>query len=93
MTHSEHDPVQRVNDSHGEALLVMARSLGGHPEATSARAERIDRNGIDLVLATPNGPVEARVDFSEPVLDPRFMRTAFKDLAARAEAALAADAA
>lgn len=91
MSHGPHDPVQRVNDMHADELLDVARSLGGHPEATSARAERIDRDGMDLVLATPGGPVEARVGFSEPVSDPKRMRAAFRDLTRRAQAALASD--
>jgi len=86
MNHGRHDPVQRVNEKHGEELLAVARSLGGHPEATSARAERIDSDGIDLVLGTPSGAVETRVRFLEPVSDPRRMRRAFKDLTRRAQA-------
>lgn len=90
MSHGpNHDPVQRVNDKHAEELLDVARSLGGHPEANAARAERIDRNGIDLLLTTPSGPVESRIDFSEPVTDPKRMRAAFRDLTRRARAALA----
>jgi len=91
VSHGLHDPVQRVNAKHAEDLVIMARSLGGHPEATAARAERIDRFGIDLVLATPGGTVEARIDFIKPVSDPKWMRAAFKDLTKRARAALAAD--
>lgn len=87
MGHGRHDPVQRVNDKHAEELLGVARSLGGHPEATSARAERIDRFGIDLVLTTPSGPVETRIEFTEPVSDPKWMRAAFRDLTRRAQAA------
>lgn len=91
VSHGRHDPVQRVNDKHADELLGLARSLGGHPEATSARAERIDRYGIDLVLSTPGGPVEARVAFTEPVSDPKWMRAAFRDLTRRAHAAADAD--
>lgn len=87
MGHGRHDPVQRVNDKHAEELLAMARSLGGHPEATSARAERVDRFGIDLMVSTPGGPVETRIDFAEPVSDPKWMRAAFRDLTRRAQAA------
>ena len=86
MSHGPHDPVQAVNEKHAEELLVMARVLGGHPEATSARAERIDRDGIDLVLTTPNGPVDARIDFAEPASDLKSIRAAFRELAKRARA-------
>jgi len=87
MSHGRHDPVQRVNEKHAEELLAVALSLGGHPEATSARAERIDSTGIDLVLETPSGSVGTRISFLEPVSDPRRMRRAFRDLTKRAQAA------
>ena len=91
MNHGRHDPVQRVNEMHAEELLGVARVLGGYPDATSARAERIDRYGIDLVLTTPSGPVESRIDFAEPVSDPKWMRAAFRDLTRRAQATLTGD--
>ena len=91
MSHGRHDPVQRVNEKHAEELLGVARLLGGHPEATSARAEGIDRYGIDLVLTTPSGSVKSRIDFPEPVSDPKWMRAAFRELTRRAQATLAAD--
>jgi len=84
-----------LNDDHPDALLVVvvARAFVGHPDATSARAERIDRYGIDLVLATPRGPAAARVGFAEPVTaaDRDELRAAFRDLTHRARAALADD--
>ena len=93
MTHRRHDPVQRVNEKHAAELLDVARTLGGRPDATSARAEQVDRFGIDLVLMTPAGPAEARVDFAEPVSDTKWMRAAFRDLTRRAGAASSGDAA
>ncbi len=32
-----------------------ARALGGYPDATAARAVRIDRYGLDLRVSTPRG--------------------------------------
>jgi len=90
MSHGQHDPVQRVNAKHADELLAVARSLGGHPEATSARATRIDSAGIDLLLTTPSGPAETRVTFTEPISDPKRMRAAFRDLTRRADVAVAA---
>lgn len=82
--------IAHLNDDHPDALLCAAQAFGGHPDATSARAERIDRYGIDLVLATPRGPAAARVGFGEPVPDddPDGLRQACVDLAHRARAAL-----
>lgn len=94
MSHGgRHDPVQHVNDNHAEDLLVVARAFGGHPDATAARAERVDRAGMDLLLETPGGLEETRVSFTEPVADDETggLRTAFAGLALRARAALAAD--
>jgi len=87
MAHGRHNPVERVNDKHSEELLALGQLLGNHPEATSARAAQIDARGIDLVLATPNGPIETRIAFAEPVADPRRMRAAFRELTRRCEAA------
>jgi hypothetical protein len=94
MSHGlHHDPVQHVNDNHADDLLAAARAFGGHPDATAARAERIDREGMDLVVDTPRGPAEAHLAFAEPVADgdPDALRGAFDDLARRANAAPTAD--
>jgi hypothetical protein len=93
MSHGgRHDPVQHVNDDHAGDLLVAARALGGHPDAISARAERIDDAGIDLTVDTPRGPTNARLDFAETVTegDSRAMRAAFVDLVRRARSVLGA---
>jgi len=92
MSHGRHgDPVEHLNDDHADDLLAVARAFGGRPDATSARAERIDGNGIDVVLATPGGPARARIGFIEPVTDPDGLRAAFAALAHGARTILAAD--
>lgn len=91
MGHGPHDPVQRVNDKHGDELLAVAQILGGHADATAARAMHVDTQGIDLLLSTPDGPVAARISFPEPVSDPRRMRASFRALTRRAQAVLAAE--
>ena len=56
MSHGRHaDPLQHINTEHRDELLAAARAFGGHPNATSARAERVDPSGIDLVVETPAG--------------------------------------
>jgi Protein of unknown function (DUF2470) len=92
MSHGQrHDPVRVLNEQHAEDLLAVGRVLGRHPDATFVRAERIDGDGIDLALDTPEGTAETRVAFSEPVgvTDRRGLRAAFVALAARARAELA----
>jgi hypothetical protein len=93
MSHGRHlDHVQHVNDNHSDDLLAAARAFSGHPDATAARAERIDRDGIDLLLDTPDGLARARVAFSEAVAGagPDGLRVAFADLTRRARTTLAA---
>lgn len=89
MSHGRH-PVRHVNEGHADDLLAVARAFGGHPDATSARADRIDRDGIDLVLDTPRGTARSRVNFAQPVADgdPNGAPAAFRELAGRARAAL-----
>ena len=90
MRHERHaDPLQHMNDDHANELLAAARALAGHPDATAARAESVDRHGIDLMVETPNGPAEARLEFSEPIPEdsyPDGVRVAFVRLIRRARA-------
>ncbi len=93
MTHDrprDHDPVQRLNDLHAGDLLAIARTFGGHPDATSARAERVHDEGIDLAVDEPGGPTTTRVPFVRDV-GQRGPRRAFLDLSRRAQAALGDD--
>jgi hypothetical protein len=88
-----HDPVERLNAHHADDLLATARAFSGCPDATAARAERVDRSGIDLELDTPRGRTKARVEFTELVTDVEraALRRAFSVLARQARAVLAAD--
>jgi putative heme iron utilization protein len=92
MRHGRH-PVRHLNATRADDLLTVARAFGGHRDATAARAERIDGDGIDVVLATPHGERTARISFGEPVVDAGMeeMRAAFGELTRRARAALAGD--
>jgi hypothetical protein len=89
-----HDPRQRLNAHHADELLVTARAFGGHPDATYAHAQRVDRDGIELAIETPRGPATARVAFIEPASDtkPSGVRRAFLRLAREARAHLASQA-
>ncbi len=90
------DPVSRgaeravapLNDDHADALLEMARALGGQPEATVARCLDADRTGLDLLAATPAGEVPVRVLYEEPIEGPEGLRKATVKLAQRARAEL-----
>jgi heme iron utilization protein len=89
---AETDPVARaaggakahLNDDHADALLVMAQTLGGYPDATAAACTSIDRYGLDLELDTPRGPAATRIGFAERVDAPDGLRAATVELARRA---------
>jgi len=80
--------IEHLNDDHADALLEMARALGGQPEASAARCLDADRTGLDLLATTPGGEVPVRVEYQEPIEDPAGLRKATVKLARRARAAL-----
>lgn len=79
--------ITHLNADHADALLVMARALGGHADAIAARCLRIDRYGLDLAVETPAGPAEARIGFAEPARAVGGLRAATVELARRARGA------
>lgn len=80
--------VDHLNDDHADALLEMAQALGACPEATAARCLDADRTGLDLLVQTPNGEREVRVDYEEPIEEPAGLRKATVKLAQKARAEL-----
>lgn len=78
--------IEHLNDDHDDALLDMARALGGYPEATAARCVDADRTGLDLIAETPAGEVEVRVEYEEPIEGPEGLRKATVKLAQLARA-------
>lgn len=80
--------VTHLNEDHDDALLDMARAIGGYPEATAARCVDADRNGLDLIAETPGGETEVRVPYDEPIDGPEGLRKATVKLAQRARAKL-----
>lgn len=81
--------VRHMNEDHADALLLMARAFTGQTDATSAKALRADRYGMDLGLETPRGKTPARVAFTEAVSEPDGLRPAVVDLTKRARAQVA----
>lgn len=59
--------VEHLNADHADALLSMARALGGFPDATAATCEGADRYGLDLRVVTPRGAAMTRVGYAEPL--------------------------
>lgn len=91
------DPVSReagraidhLNADHTDALLDMARALGGCPQAESARCLGADRRGLDLIAETPKGLASVRVVYDEPIETTAELRKATVTLARRARQLLA----
>lgn len=90
------DPVSRgaeraiahLNEDHADALLDMARTVGGCPQASAARCVDADRTGLDLIATTPADETEVRVPYDEPIDGPEDLRKATVRLAQKARAKL-----
>ena len=76
--------VAHLNADHADALLAIARELGGARGAASARCTGIDRYGIDLSCTGAGQPAAARVSFDEPLTSAADVRPATVALARRA---------
>jgi heme iron utilization protein len=85
--------IEHLNGDHDDALLDMARAIGGCPEATAARCVDADRTGLDLIAKTAAGERPVRVDYDEPIEGPEGLRKATVKLAHRARAELGGEAA
>jgi heme iron utilization protein len=80
--------IKHLNDDHPDALLAMAKALGGYPDATVAVCTGADRYGLDLNVETPRGRAPARVHYAEAIGEADGMRTATVELARRSRALL-----
>jgi putative heme iron utilization protein len=89
---AEPDPVQpraagavaHLNADHAEALLAMAASLGGYPDATAATCTGADRYGLDLRVTTPRGVAYPRIGYAAPIDSFDELRSAAVELTRRA---------
>jgi heme iron utilization protein len=59
--------IAHLNADHADALLLIARTLGGHTDAEEATCVAADRYGLQLDLRTPRGRTGARVGFEQPI--------------------------
>jgi hypothetical protein len=76
--------VAHLNADHADALLAIAHTLGGYPDATAATCTGIDRYGLDLTLDTARGRASARVAFRDALPDAAALRAATVELTYRA---------
>lgn len=87
MARPAHDPVQRLNRHHADDVLAVARTFGGHPDASAARVVAITSAGLALVVDAPAGTAEAHIAFGMAMPDlgsALSPRLAFRELARRA---------
>jgi putative heme iron utilization protein len=80
--------VAHLNADHADALLAIAQTLGGYPDAVSAVCTGVDRRGIDLTLETARGRAPARVAFGADLARGSELRAATVELTRRARALL-----
>jgi heme oxygenase (biliverdin-IX-beta and delta-forming) len=89
---AEPDPVQprsagaitHLNADHAEALVAMAKALGGYPDTTAATCTGADRYGLDLRVVTERGVAYTRVGYAAPIDSIDELRPATVELARRA---------
>lgn len=78
------ESVAHLNKDHSDALLAIARELGGTRGAVSALCTGMDRYGIDLSCTGAGESAAARVCFDEPLQKAADVRPATVGLAERA---------
>jgi putative heme iron utilization protein len=92
---AEPDPVSprsdaalaHLNGDHAEALVAMARKLGGYPDTTAATCTGADRYGLDLRVVTPRGVAYTRIGYPASINSIDELRSATVELTHRARQA------
>jgi putative heme iron utilization protein len=79
--------MEHMNTDHAESIVLMARTLGGRPDATEAVMTAVDRYGFDLVAGGSDGRAALRIGFDAPVGTPAAVRPAMIRLVERARQA------
>jgi putative heme iron utilization protein len=75
---------RHMNDDHRADGLLIARTLGGVPDATAAEAVGVDTEAMEFRVVVGAGPRVVRVPFSRPVTERPQIRTAVVELYERA---------
>jgi putative heme iron utilization protein len=76
--------IAHLNADHAEALVAMAQTLGGYPDATAATCTDVDRYGLDLRVVTARGVAYPRIGYAAPIDSIDELRSATVELANRA---------
>ncbi|OKH78828.1 pyridoxamine 5'-phosphate oxidase [Mycobacterium sp. SWH-M3] len=76
--------IAHLNADHADALVAMARTLGGYPDATAAQCTAADRYGLDLRITSDRGAAHTRVAYAAPISSIAELRAAAVELSERA---------
>lgn len=76
--------LEHMNSDHAHNLLDYARVFGGCDWATSAEMTALDANGFDMLVTGDTRTEAVRLDFDEPVGNPKEMREALVAMARQA---------
>jgi putative heme iron utilization protein len=58
-----------MNDDHAEAVLTYAKVYGNLPDATTAKLEAIDPEGMDLTAQVDGSTLPLRIEFDHKLTD------------------------
>lgn len=72
--------IEHLNADHADALVAMARALGGYPDTETAVCTGADRYGLDLRLQTARGLAYTRVGYAQPLQSIDELRSATVEL-------------
>ena len=76
--------IAHLNADHADALVAMAQTLGGYPDATAATCTGADRYGLDLRVVTARGVAYTRIGYTAPIDSIDELRSAAVELTRRA---------
>jgi putative heme iron utilization protein len=79
--------IAHLNNDHAGALVAMAQTLGGYPDATAATCTGADRYGLDLRVVTPRGVAYPRIGYASRIDSIDELRSATVELTRRAREA------
>ncbi len=80
--------ITHLNADHADALVAMARALGGYPDTTAATCTGADRYGLDVRVVTPRGVAYTRVGYAAPIESFDELRSATVELTRRSRQGL-----
>ncbi|MBD2092790.1 DUF2470 domain-containing protein [Microcoleus sp. FACHB-1515] len=58
-----------MNDDHADAIVLYARVFGGAENAIAAQMEKIDAQGMDLMVQTESETTPIRITFDHELKD------------------------